>query len=147
MTYRTDGIREQVPDAFVEVSPELAEERGLQSGTVVKLVSRYGELDVRALVTDRVTGNEVYMPLNSSVNRVNLLTGSHADPVTHTPAYKENSVRMVVSTEVDESPLPKTNHRYAHRTPQNGVEVERKWKRPDNQPPQGAPLPPGAKPK
>ena len=147
MTYRTDGIREQVPDAFVEVSPELAEERGLQSGTVVKLVSRYGELEVRALVTDRVTGNEVYMPLNSSVNRVNLLTGSHADPVTHTPAYKENSVRMVVSTTVDESPLPKTNHRYAHRTPQNGVEVERKWKRPDNQPPQGAPLPPGAKPK
>ena len=51
MTYRTEGIKELVPDTFVEISPELAEERGLQSGTMVKLISRYGELSVRALVT------------------------------------------------------------------------------------------------
>ncbi len=145
MTYRTEGIREQVPDTFVEVSPQLAEERGLQDGSIVKLISRYGELDVRALVTDRVRGHEVYMPINSSVNRVNLLTGSHGDPATHTPAYKENSVRMIVSGPVDETPLPPTNHRYAQRIPQLSVEVERKWRRADYQQPAGAPLPPGAR--
>jgi formate dehydrogenase major subunit len=144
LTYRSDGIRKLVPDTFVEISPQLAEERGIQNGTLVKLISRYGELEVCALVTDRVKGKEVYMPINSSENRVNLLTGSHADGVTHTPAYKENSVRMVIVRNTGQSPLPVTNHRFAQRTPQNGVEVERKWKRPDYHEPSGAPLPPEA---
>jgi formate dehydrogenase major subunit len=146
MTYRSEGIREMVPDTFVEISPELARERSIHSGTLVKLTSRYGELEVRALVTDRVKGHEVYMPVNSSENRVNLLTGSHADHVTHTPAYKENSVRLEILSQGGESPLPKNNHRFAHRNPKRGVEVERKWARPDYVPLNGAPLPPDAGP-
>jgi formate dehydrogenase major subunit len=38
---------------------------------------------------------------------------------------------MNVLAEVGESPLPRINSRFGHPTPQNGVEVERKWKRPD----------------
>src|SRR5205807_165399 len=37
LTYRSEGVREQVPDTFVEVSPELAAERGIQSGSLVQL--------------------------------------------------------------------------------------------------------------
>jgi len=62
MTYRSEGIREENSNVFVEVSPELAKERGIQSGTWVKLTSRYGQVRVRALVTDRVQGKELYMP-------------------------------------------------------------------------------------
>ena len=135
LTYRTEGIREKTPDTFVEVSPELAEERGIQSGTWVQLISRYGKVRVRALVTDRVQGKELYMPMNSVESPVNRLTSSHTDPMTNTPAYKENSVHMKVLAEVGESPLPRINSRFGHPTPQNGVEVERKWKRPDYAPP------------
>ena len=131
MTYRIDGIRKKTPDTFVEVSPELAEERGIRSGTWVQLTSRYGQVRVRALVTDRVQGKELYMPMNSTESPVNRLTSSYTDAVTHTPAYKEASVHLRVLPEVGESPLPRTNHRFGHPTPQNGVEVERKWKRPD----------------
>ncbi|HEY4817563.1 MAG TPA: formate dehydrogenase subunit alpha [Candidatus Acidoferrum sp.] len=131
MTYQCEGIREKTPDTFVEVSPELAKERGIQSGTWVQLTSRYGQLRVRALVTDRVQGKELYMPMNSVESPVNRLTSSHTDPVTHTPAYKEASVHLRVLAEVGESPLPRMNHRFGHPTPQHGVEVERKWKRPD----------------
>jgi len=131
MTYRNEGIREKTPDTFVEVSPELAEERGIQSGTWVQLTSRYGQVRVRALVTDRVQGKELYMPMNSVESAVNRLTSSHTDSVTHTPAYKETSVHLRVLPEVGESPLPRINHRFGHPTPQHGVEVERKWKRPD----------------
>ncbi len=56
LTYRSEGIREKTPDTFVEVSPELAAERGIQSGTWVQLISRYGKVRVRAVVTDRVQG-------------------------------------------------------------------------------------------
>ena len=40
-------------------------------------------------------------------------------------------MRMRVLPEIGESPLPRINHRFGHPTPQRGVEVERKWKRPD----------------
>ena len=130
MTYRVAGIREQTPDTFLEVSPELAQERGIQSGTWVQLTSRYGQVRVRALVTGRVTGNQLYLPMNSTESPVNRLTSSHTDLITHTPAYKEASVHLKV-LENGESPLPRQNSRFGHPTPQHGVEVERKWKRAD----------------
>jgi formate dehydrogenase major subunit len=131
MTYRVDGIRQKTPDTWVEVSPDLATKRGIQSGTQVRLRSRHGQVRVRALVTDRVHDGQLYMPMNSSKSPVNLLTGSQSDPATHTPAYKEVSVNLEVLPEVDESPLPRINHRFGHPTPQIGVQIERKWNRPD----------------
>ncbi len=131
LTYRVKGIKEKTPDVFVEISPELAKERGVQSGTWLLLISRYGQVRVRALVTDRVSGHELYMPMNSTESPVNRLTSSITDAVTHTPAFKEASVRMQILPEIGESPLPRVNPRFGHPTPQDGVEVERKWKRPD----------------
>jgi formate dehydrogenase major subunit len=131
LTYRTNGIREKTPDTFVEVSPNLAQERGIQNGTWVDLTSRYGRVRVRAVVTDRVHGKELYMPMNSVESPVNLLTSSRTDPVTHTPSYKEVSVHMTVLPKIGANPLPRTNSRWGHPTPQHGVEVERKWQRAD----------------
>ena len=62
---------------------------------------------------------------------MNRLTSSYTDKVTHTPAYKETSVHLKVLGENGRNPLPRTNSRFGHPTPQLGVEVERKWKRKD----------------
>ena len=131
LTYQTKGIRANAPDTFVEISAELAQERGITTGAWVQLISRYGEVRVRALVTDRVTGRELYMPMNSVSIPINRLTSSHTDTPTHTPAYKEASVRMKVLGDAGEIPLPRGNSRWGHPTPQSGVEVARKWKRAD----------------
>jgi formate dehydrogenase major subunit len=82
-------------------------------------------------VTDRVQGNELYMPMNSTRSPINRLTSSLSDAATHTPAYKELAISLNVVEPDGENPLPRINHRYGHPTPQRGVEVERKWKRPD----------------
>ncbi len=131
MTYRTEGIREKTPCTFVEVSPELARERGINTGSWVQLTSRYGKVRAQAVITKRVHGKELYMPMNSTEEPVNRLTSSYTDKVTHTPAYKETSVQLRVLKESGEDPLPRTNPRHGHPTPQSGVEVERKWKRKD----------------
>jgi formate dehydrogenase major subunit len=131
MTYRTEGIREKTPCTFIEVSPELATDRGIKTGSWVQLTSRYGKVRAQAVITTRVTGKELYMPMNSVDEPVNRLTSSYTDKATHTPAYKETSVQLKVLGEIGENPLPKTNSRFGHPTPQNGVEVERKWKRGD----------------
>ncbi|MGA2349976.1 MAG: formate dehydrogenase subunit alpha [Terracidiphilus sp.] len=131
MTYRTEGIREKTPSTFVEVSPELATERGIQTGRWVQLTSRYGKVRAQAVITTRVKGKELYMSMNSVDEPVNRLTSSYTDKVTHTPAYKETSVQLRVLENTGDDPLPPTNSRHGHPTPQNGVEVERKWKRED----------------
>ena len=123
-----DGIKEKTPNTWLEISPELVDERKIESGRWIELTSRHGWVRVRALVTDRVKGHDLYMPMNSIESPVNRLTGSHTDPVTHTPAYKDTPVRMRVLSEMGESPLPRSNHRFGHPTPERGVEVERKWK-------------------
>ena len=136
MTYQVKGCGEITPDTFLEVSPELAKERGIQDGTLVQLRSPYGSLKVRAIVTDRVQGKQMYMAMNTTEFPVNMVTSSQVDRATHTPAYKEASVEMTILGQ-EKPPLPRENFRFGHRTPQNGVEVERKWRRPDYRQPDG----------
>ena len=131
MTYPSAGIEEKVPNTFVELSPDLAQERNIESGDWVRLTSPRGHVRVQALVTERVQGNEMYMPMNSSGQPVNLLTSSKVDRVSDTPAYKELAVRMEKLGESGASPLPRHNPRYGNPTPQDGVEVKRKWERGD----------------
>jgi formate dehydrogenase major subunit len=144
MTRRTPGIHAMTPDNFVEVSPELAQERGITTGCYVQLQSAYGVVRVQALVTDRVHGKQLYMSLNSVDEPVNKLTSSHTDRATHTPAFKETAVRMTLIADQEKEhvagerlgkkrrhPLGPGNFRFGTRTPQNGPEIERKWARPD----------------
>ncbi|QQK74778.1 formate dehydrogenase subunit alpha [Salicibibacter cibarius] len=132
LTYKSEGITKKTPSVFLEVSPELAEERGLEDGTVVRLTSPYGNVKVPCLVTDRVKGKELYLPMNDSgEGAINYLTSSHADKDTDTPAYKEVSAKMEVLEPKGESPLPRINHRNGNPQPQIGVAVEKKWERKD----------------
>ncbi|WP_442870424.1 formate dehydrogenase subunit alpha [Aneurinibacillus sp. Ricciae_BoGa-3] len=133
LTTKSEGINKKLPKVFVEISPELAKERGVEDGALVRLLSPYGSIKLRALITNRVQGNAVYVPMHSASheNAVNLLTGNGFDVVTNTPAYKQTKVRMEVLENKGEIPLPMINPRYKKRHPQNGVEVQRKWNRPD----------------
>lgn len=132
LTYKSEGITRKTPSVFFEVSPELAEERGIKTGSTVRLVSAYGAAKGKVVVTDRVRGNEIYIPMNDNGEAaINRLTSGEVDKDTDTPAYKDTAVRMEVLSVEGESPLPANNHRNGKRTPQAGVEVERKWARPD----------------
>lgn len=136
MTNKSKGIQYKVPNVFVEVPPALAEERGVKDGSLVRLVSPYGAIKLRAVVTDRVQGKELYVPMNSvsHENAINILTGNAVDVRTQTPAYKQTKVYMQVLEKDGINPLPMYNPRYAKRNPQLGVQVERKWAREDYQP-------------
>lgn len=133
MTYKAEGITHKVPHPWLEVSPELAEERGIKDGSLVRLTSPYGKVEVRAMVTDRVAGNELYLTMNSQeeISAVNKLTSSYHDKFTHTPNYKEMDVKLEVLEADGEPPLPRINHRFGNRVPQISVRVEEKWGRED----------------
>ncbi|PEZ06355.1 formate dehydrogenase subunit alpha [Bacillus sp. AFS018417] len=131
MTKKSAGILSKMSEVFVEISPELAMERNVKDGSLVELASPFGKIKVPALITDRVTGNELYLPMHATVNEeaINILTGTATDLYTCTPAYKQTRVKMRVLREKGNRPLPASNPRNKKRHPQNGVEIEKKWQR------------------
>lgn len=130
-TGRSQGIWDQVPHGFVEVSPELAAERGIEEGTWVRITSRRDSIDFPAVITDRVAEKTLFMPIHYGKLGINTLTGEHNDPVVQTPAYKETAVKLEVLDKRSEPPLPSTNYRFGQRTPNQGVAVEVKWMQDD----------------
>ena len=133
MTDETPGIVFKIPHGFVEVSPELARERGLESGSAVRLTSRRGMIETTVEVTDRVRGKQLFMPEHGreNIDAINVLTSFTADKDTDTPAYKELAVKLERLRRQGKAPLKANNHRYATPNPTSGVKVQRKWERED----------------
>ncbi|WP_304528942.1 molybdopterin dinucleotide binding domain-containing protein, partial [Bacillus sp. S1-R5C1-FB] len=98
MNNKLTGMQPKVPGVFGEVSPALAKERVVTAGSLVRLLSPFGALKLRVLVTDRVKENALDLPMNSTDNEkaINFLTVPAVDTLTNTPAYKQTKVRMEV---------------------------------------------------
>lgn len=118
------------PNAFVEISPELAAERALNEGEWVRITSRRGSLDVPVVITERVAGNVLFMPIHHGKDGVNALTGEHHDPDVNTPAYKEIAVNMKrVDRQSQPNPVPLHNFRHGSRTPLDHLPIEQNGSR------------------
>jgi formate dehydrogenase major subunit len=133
LTDETAGIVFKIDRSFVEVSPELATERGVKAGSIVRLVSRRGAIKVSVEVTDRVQGKQMYMPMHGrkNIEAINVLTSFESDKDTDTPAYKELAVKMEVLSVEGHPPLKANNQRNATPNPVSGVQVNQKWQRED----------------
>ena len=57
-------IKSLSPNWFVEISPQLAQERQLQQGDWVELRSRRGSVEVPVVVTERMAGNVLFIPIH-----------------------------------------------------------------------------------
>jgi len=95
MTNREAGIRQYSPNNFVEIHPEAAAELGVESGDLVTIESRNGEIAVPAQVTDRVGPENLFVPIHFADSAVNRLTDEeHLDPAAATPEFKVSAVRV-----------------------------------------------------
>jgi formate dehydrogenase major subunit len=93
MTHREEGIMQYTPSDFVEIHPEAAKDLGIETGEIVTVRSRRGEIDVPAQVTDRVGRDTVFVPIHFAESAVNRLTDEeHLDPQAATPEYKVSAV-------------------------------------------------------
>lgn len=116
------------PNWFVEISPQLAQARGLLEGEWVALKSRRGTVEVPVVVTDRVAGNVLFIPIHHGKPGINGLTGEHHDPDVNTPAYKEIAVNMTkLARRPQPNPIPRHNFRHGQRTPLDHLPIEQKW--------------------
>ncbi|MEN8729032.1 MAG: formate dehydrogenase-N subunit alpha, partial [Desulfuromonadales bacterium] len=102
MTRSLPWLVELVPDMFVEMSEELAEEKQISNGDLVTITSKRGSIEARALVTNRIkplrVGNkmvdQVALPWHfgftglATGDSANVLTDAVGDANTFIPEYK-----------------------------------------------------------
>ena len=104
MTHREEGIMQYTPSDFIELHPETADAAGIESGDMVTVESRRGEIVVPAQITDRVGPDTVFIPIHFAESAVNRLTDEeHIDPVAATPEYKVSAVRISAAEMADAS--------------------------------------------
>jgi formate dehydrogenase major subunit len=104
-----------VPEPFIEMAAEMADELGIRGGELVKVSSARGEYIAKAMVTKRIKkmmidGKKTYqigIPFHwgyrgiaedegkTQRNLVNALTHTAVDPNAHTPEFKGFLVKVV----------------------------------------------------
>ncbi|MBN2147499.1 MAG: molybdopterin-dependent oxidoreductase [Anaerolineales bacterium] len=99
MTRRAQGLMAVYSQALIEVSPEDAENLGLNGNKIVRVSSRRGSIQAEALVTDRVPPGMVYANFHFPEASANELTIAALDPVAKIPEFKVCAVKVEVVSE------------------------------------------------
>ncbi len=95
ITRRVEGLLALAPRLQVSVNPADARRLHLREGDPVRVVSRRGELEGVAAVTDAVREGEIFVPfVKLAESAANFLTNSAHDPDSKIPEYKVCAVRV-----------------------------------------------------
>ncbi|MCP4652712.1 MAG: formate dehydrogenase subunit alpha [Candidatus Omnitrophica bacterium] len=94
MTRRTSVLDREVPQGYVEMHPENAKALGVQTGSLIKVTSRRGSIDIKAKVTDKVVKDSVFIPFHFKEACANVLTNPALDPIAKIPEYKVCAVKL-----------------------------------------------------
>jgi assimilatory nitrate reductase catalytic subunit len=88
----------------MEINPDAAKELGIEQMEYVRLVSPRGDAVVMAQLTQRVPYNMVFIPFHyhDCVNRLSL---GLLDPYSRQPAFKQCSVRVEKTDQLEAAQL------------------------------------------
>jgi len=95
MTRKAETLNKIKPEPFVEISKEDAEELKINDGEKIKLESPFGEVEIKAKISERVKKGLVAIPNHFSEAVVNKVIGPFLDPVSKIPAFKFCNVKIV----------------------------------------------------
>ncbi|MEW9051498.1 MAG: nitrate reductase catalytic subunit NapA [Neobacillus sp.] len=97
MTRRVPELHRAFPEALCEIHPEDAEKLGVKTGDFVKVISRRGEVKIKATTTGR--GNPpkglIYVPFFAEETLINLVTLDCYCPISKQPDFKKCAVKIV----------------------------------------------------
>jgi formate dehydrogenase alpha subunit len=95
MTRRSRGLIETYPESLVEINPADALQMGIGEESNVRVISRRGEMQAGALISERVPEGVVFGNFHfPGDNNVNNVTNNALDPVSKIPEYKLCAVRV-----------------------------------------------------
>jgi len=94
MTRKVSGLNIIRGEEYVEIHPEDAATLEIEDGEIIRVVSRRGSVEAKALISDKAPKGVVTMDFHFSESPVNILTNPVHDPVSKIPEYKACAVRV-----------------------------------------------------
>lgn len=94
MTRKIDAINKVSPGPYIEIHPDDAKQLGLSAGSIVKVSSRRGSINIRALISDRPLKGMTFIPFHFKEAAANMLTNTALDPVCKIPELKVCAVKI-----------------------------------------------------
>jgi len=109
MTRRADGLLARSPELEISMSPDDGEKYDIANSEWIRVRSRRGDLEGRALLTERMRAGEIFIPfVKLRDHAANYLTNSALDPTSKIPEYKVCAVRIdkIAEPDANESAAP-----------------------------------------
>jgi formate dehydrogenase alpha subunit len=94
MTRRSPSLNKEVGEGFAEINPRQAKELGIASGEKIKILSRRGEIEIKADLSERMERDTIFIPFHFVESAANILTNPAIDPIAKIPEYKVCAVRI-----------------------------------------------------
>jgi formate dehydrogenase alpha subunit len=94
MTRRSETLDKEVPTGWIEINTEDAAALGIKNKELIKAITRRGEVEVPAKVTDDIKKGEMFMPFHFAECAANKLTNNALDPACKIPEFKACSVKV-----------------------------------------------------
>lgn len=94
MTRKIDAINKVSPGPYIEIHPDDAKQLGLSARSIVKVSSRRGSINIRALISDRPSKGMTFIPFHFKEAAANMLTNTALDPVCKIPELKVCAVKI-----------------------------------------------------
>ncbi len=94
MSRRSRTLNERVPEGYVEISREDAEQMQINDQEMIRVATRRGEIQIKARITHKVSKGLVFIPFHFEEAAANILTIAALDPVAKIPEYKVCAARI-----------------------------------------------------
>jgi formate dehydrogenase alpha subunit len=109
MTRRSPTLNKEVEEAFAEINPRQAKELGISQGEKVKVLSRRGEIEIKADLSERMERGMIFIPFHFVESAANRLTNPAFDPIAKIPEFKVCAVRIEKIDRISTPPSATTN--------------------------------------
>jgi formate dehydrogenase alpha subunit len=96
LTRRSETLTNQVNEAYMEINPVDAEQLAIGDQDMVRVSSRRGEIELKAMVTPRIKPGTVFIPFHYAEAAANRLTNNALDPDAKIPEYKVCAVKIEI---------------------------------------------------
>jgi formate dehydrogenase alpha subunit len=94
MTRRSPSLNKEVAEGFAEINPRQAKELGIRQGEKIKVLSRRGEIEIKADLSERMEGDMIFIPFHFVESAANVLTNPAFDPIAKIPEFKVCAVKI-----------------------------------------------------
>ena len=101
MTGVSPSLQKEAEEGYVEINPFDAVKLGIEEGEPVRVISRRGEIRIKAALTFGISRNVLFIPFHFVESAVNVLTNTAFDPIAKIPELKVCAVRVEKSVRLD----------------------------------------------